>query len=301
MLSNVKLTVLSENRVINPGLIAEQGLSILVETADQCILFDTGQTDAYIKNADALNIDLKCVQKIVLSHGHYDHAGGLPHIFKITKPIDVLCHPALTNKKYRVFPAGRTDIGVPWEKGRIKSKGAKFIFKTHPLEIAPNILISGEIPRNSVFEYVDETYQQRPLVSYIHDEIHDDMCLIINTIRGLIILLGCSHAGPVNSIMHAMRVARNKKIYAVMGGMHLQHSKEEKITKIVDHLIALNPYYLIPLHCTGLPAINKMIGALGNRVKLLNVGDCFELKDERKRRIKHKMPIRERRLLKHNT
>lgn len=280
MLSDVKLTILAENRVINPNLIAEQGLSVIVETAENCVLFDTGQTDAFIKNANELNIDLKNVQKIVLSHGHYDHSGGLPYILEITKPIEIICHPALINKKFRVYPAGRIDIGVRWEKGALKSKGAKFVFKTHPLEIMPDIWISGEIPRNSAFEYVDETYQQRPLVSYIHDEIHDDLCLIINTIKGLIILLGCSHAGPINSIMHAMRITKNKQIYAVVGGMHLQHSQHEKINKIVKNLVTLNPEYLVPLHCTGFHAINRMLDAFKDRVKLLNVGDSFELEQE---------------------
>ena len=274
------ITILVDNIARKPGLKSEHGLSMFIEIDGHALLFDTGQSDIILHNAQALDVDLARIESIILSHGHYDHSGGLPYILEITKPIEIICHPALTNKKFRVYPAGRTDIGVRWEKGALKSKGAKFVFKTHPLEIIPDIWISGEIPRNSAFEYVDETYQQRPLVSYIHDEIHDDLCLIINTIKGLIILLGCSHAGPINSIMHAMRITKNKQIYAVVGGMHLQHSQHEKINKIVKNLVTLNPEYLVPLHCTGFHAINRMLDAFKDRVKLLNVGDSFELEQE---------------------
>jgi 7,8-dihydropterin-6-yl-methyl-4-(beta-D-ribofuranosyl)aminobenzene 5'-phosphate synthase len=277
MLKKVKLSILSENRVVNPRLRAEQGFSVYIETENGTVLFDVGQTDALVENAREMNIDLKSVQKIVLSHGHYDHTGGLPFVLKQMNPIDVICHPALSNKKYKIHPAGRTNIGVPWEKRDMISQGARFIYKTHPFEVLPDVWISGEIPRRSSFEYVEETYQQKPSVSYIHDEIHDDQCLVLNTVKGLIILLGCGHAGPINSIKQSMRVTKNKKIYAVVGGMHLQHSPDEKIKKIVKNLCALDPEYVLPLHCTGFNAITRFITVFEQRVKLLNVGDTFEL------------------------
>ena len=264
MLSDVKFTILSENRVINPRLCAEQGLSIFVETANGNILFDTGQTEAFVRNAKELGVDLNSVQKIVLSHGHYDHTGGLPHFLAKTKVREIICHPSVIHKKYKVYPTGGIDIGVPWEKNDLITRGARFDFKTHPHEIMPDIWISGEISRNTAYEKVEETYQQRPCVNYIHDEIHDDMCLIFNTTKGLIILLGCGHAGPINSIKQAMRITGNKQIFAVIGGMHLQHSPDEKIKKIVNNLINLNPARLVPLHCTGLPAINRMLTAIKN-------------------------------------
>ncbi len=277
MLQNVKLTILSENRVVDPNLRAEQGLSVFVETENGNILFDVGQTNALVENAREMDIDLESVQKIVLSHGHYDHTGGLPFVLEIIRSIDVVCHPALTNKKYKIYPAGRTNIGVPWEKRDIISKGAKFIYKTHPFEVIPDVWISGEIPRSSAFEYVEDAYQQKPSVSYLHDEIHDDLCLVLNTSKGLIILLGCGHAGPINSIKQSMRITHNQQIYAIIGGMHLQHSPDEKIKKIVKNLITLDPDYVLPLHCTGFPAITRIITAFPDRVKLLNVGDTFEV------------------------
>jgi 7,8-dihydropterin-6-yl-methyl-4-(beta-D-ribofuranosyl)aminobenzene 5'-phosphate synthase len=275
MLSEAKITILSENRVINPRLMAEQGLCIFVETPHGNLLFDTGQTEAFLRNARELKIDLQTVQKIVLSHGHYDHTGGLPLFLQEYGLTEIICHPAIFNKKYRVYPAGRVDIGVQWERSDLKAMGAKFVLKTHAVQILPDVWISGEIPRHSDYEHIDESYQQRPMVSYIHDEIHDDMCLILNTVKGLFILLGCGHAGPVNSIKQSIRITGNKKIYAVIGGMHLQHSHEGKINQIVKNIRKLDPEYILPLHCTGFPAISRMMQIFKDRVNLLNVGDSF--------------------------
>jgi len=279
MLSEVRLTILVENRTENPKLIAEQGLAIFVETPNGNILFDTGQTDAFIRNAKEININLESLEKIVISHGHYDHTGGLPAFLKEVKPIEIICHPALLNKKFRIYPAGRLDIGTPWEKDEITSAGGEFIFKTHPYEVIPDVWVSGEIPRHAKYEFIDETYQQRVLESYIHDELHDDMCLIINTNKGLIVLLGCGHAGAINSVKHAMRAMDNKHIYAILGGLHLQHCTDEKIEKVVKNLQTLNPDHLIPLHCSGFRAITRMVRLFKDKVHLMNVGDSFELKN----------------------
>ncbi|MEJ2635040.1 MAG: MBL fold metallo-hydrolase, partial [Calditrichia bacterium] len=149
--------------------------------------------------------------------------------------------------------------------------------KTHPKEILPDVWISGEIPRLTEYEYIDETYQERILESYIHDEIHDDMALILKTEKGLIVLLGCSHAGPINTLKHALRVMEENKIFAVIGGMHLQRAPDEKIDKVVQNLICLNPEYIIPLHCSGFRVLNRLFNIFRDRVLLFNVGDSFQI------------------------
>lgn len=277
MISNLSITILAENRVNNPRLLAEQGFSAFIGTENGNLLFDTGQTDAFIKNARELDIDLHSIEKIILSHGHYDHSGGLPYYLKYFKPVEIICHPALTNKKFKVFPETRLDIGIPWEESEMVKAGAKFNFKSHKHEVLKDIFISGEIPRHSKYEDIDEAYQLQAKESFIHDEIHDDMFLAINTEKGLVILLGCGHAGPINSIKHAMRIMNTDKVYAVIGGMHLLHSKADKIKQIVHNLEILNPEFIVPLHCTGFQAINLMFSRFKDRVVLLNVGDVFKL------------------------
>jgi len=277
MIEHLKITILTENRVSHPRLLAEQGLSMFVETEQGNLLFDTGQTDAFLRNAKELKLDLSSINYIILSHGHYDHTGGLPHYLKEFGQVEVLCHPAAVNKKYKIYPGGRLDIGVPWEQGKVSGMGARFTFKTNPCEIMPGIWLSGEIPRNTKYETIDEEYQERVLESYIHDELHDDLALVLNTVKGLVVLLGCGHAGPINTVKQAMRISGNKKLYALIGGMHLAYSREEHIEQIITNLKRIDPKVIVPLHCTGFTAINKMFSTFKNRVKLFAVGDRFEL------------------------
>ncbi len=277
MSSQIKLIILAENRVSHARLLAEQGLSVLIETAQGNLLFDTGQTDAFLRNAKELGKDLSSLKGIVLSHGHYDHTGGLPYYIEAYGKTDIYCHPALSNKKYKVYPGGRLDIGVPWEESKLKFLGANCIYKSHPYEILPGVWLSGEIPRNTSYETIDERYQQRAAESYIHDELHDEQCIALKTEKGLVVLTGCGHAGVINSVKHAMRITGTTELYAVMGGFHLLHTPEERIRMIVHNLERLNPRYIVPLHCTGFNAIHHMYNHFSDRVLLMNVGNVLEV------------------------
>ncbi len=283
MLKEFKLTVLVENRVNNPKLLAEQGLSILIETPDGKILFDTGQTRALLHNAKHLNIDLSDLKYVVLSHGHYDHTGGLKYLLEEFGPLKVVCHPILFNKKYRLINGERVDIGVPWERTDLENLGMECIEKTRPMELLPDVWTSGEIPRLTDYEKIDESYQERILESYIKDELHDDMALILKTEKGLVVLLGCAHSGPINTVKHAMRIMGTDKLYAVMGGMHLHRAPDKKIEKVVHNLVQLQPEYVIPLHCSGFRTINHLFNHFKEHVLLFNVGDSFSMKAELKK------------------
>ena len=277
MLQQVEITILTENRVVNPRLIAEQGLSFYISSPEGKFLFDTGQTGAFLQNAHNLKIDLQQLDAIVLSHGHYDHANGLYYYLKKFGQANVVCHPNIFNKKFRLMNGERMFIGLRWEEDELKRLGASFHFKTNPHHLTENILLSGEIHRITDYEAMEEHYEERVLESYIRDELHDDQALILKTHKGLVVLVGCAHSGVINTIKYAMRLTGIEEVYAVIGGMHLARASQEKIHKVVNALLQVNPRYIVPLHCTGFYAIHHLYRMMGDRVLLMNVGDRLEI------------------------
>lgn len=273
MLKRVEITILAENRVATPLLIAEQGLSFHIASPEGQFLFDTGSRDAFIHNAEQLKIDLRQVEKIVFSHGHRDHTGGLYYYLQKFGSATVICHYNIFNRKFRMTPGGRLEVGIPQEEKELIRMGGHFVYKTHPYHISESILTTGEIPRVTKYEKPAELHQELVLESYITDEVKDDMALAIKTVRGLIVLLGDSHSGPVNSVKQAMIVSGEQKVHAIMGGMKLVDAPMEKIEKIARGLKQINPEYLVPLHSTGFRAISHFYRIFKERLLLFNTGD----------------------------
>ncbi|MCK5075200.1 MAG: MBL fold metallo-hydrolase [Calditrichia bacterium] len=274
-MAKLKLTIISENRVDNPLLIAEQGLSIYIETDKHNILFDTGQESAICHNSAHLGLDLKNVDYIVLSHGHYDHGDGLLQYMKKYNDANVIAHSSVFNKKYSIINEDKKYIGLAYTQKEMEEMGAHFIFKSQPYEIVPNVIFSGEITLITEYEKIEDKYVERILESDIHDELHDEAALYIKTDKGLVILMGCGHKGPINTIKHGMRKTNVHKVHAILGGMHLKNSPDEKIDKIITALKEIKFDYIFPLHCTGFNAISKLRYEFGKKVGLLNVGDTF--------------------------
>lgn len=279
MLDQLEITVLAENRVTNPKLYAEQGLSFHIASTEGNFLFDTGHHDAFIRNADQLEIDLTQVDKILFSHGHYDHTGGVYFYLQTFGDATIICHYNIFNRKFRVFEGGRLEVGIPYEESELKKMGGKFVYKTQPFNLSENILSTGEVPRITDYETPDEVHQELVLESYITDVLNDDMGMVLKTSKGLIVLLGDSHSGPVNTVKYAMRLTGIQRVYAIIGGMGLIHASMEKIKKIGRGLKQINPQYLIPLHSTGFQAINYLYDIFKERLLLFNTGDRLDLKD----------------------
>lgn len=191
----MKITVLIENsvnKIFPMGLLGEHGLSLLVEYKKQKILFDTGQTGKVIENAIRLGIELKNISAIVLSHGHYDHTGGLKRILEfVQKPIHIYAHPEILSLHYTLYPVERY-IGIPFIKEELESLGANFVWTKNYLEIFPGVLVSGEIPRITSFEKTDRRLVLKTKNKKIPDPVLDDLSLFIKTKKGLVIILGCA-------------------------------------------------------------------------------------------------------------
>ena len=152
----IRLTTLSENTAGKPGFSAEWGLSILVETDDHTILFDTGAGDVALRNADRLGIRIPSGTPIVLSHAHADHTGGLRTTLMLTGEVEIIAHPDVWADKYTKRRGGiERGIGVPFSREELEALGAHFNLVREPVHITENILITGEIPMVTGYEEID--------------------------------------------------------------------------------------------------------------------------------------------------
>jgi len=251
----LRITTLSENTA-GRDFLGEWGLSILLETENEAILFDTGKSISTVYNADILHIDLARISKIVLSHGHYDHTGGLRDVLRRNgKEVEVIAHPDIWQAKY----ARRKDepdryIGIPFQRSELESLGAHFKLTKNPLEIAFNIMTTGEVPMVTDFEQVDEGLFVRDDSGWQPDKVMDDQALVIKTGAGLVVILGCAHRGMINTLYQARKLTGVEKIHTVIGGSHLMGVSEERLWQTIDALRSLDIQRLGLCHCTDLPA-----------------------------------------------
>jgi 7,8-dihydropterin-6-yl-methyl-4-(beta-D-ribofuranosyl)aminobenzene 5'-phosphate synthase len=275
----VRITTLSENTAGRGNLLAEWGLSILVETEKTSILLDTGNSISAAHNADAMGVDLNKIDRIVLSHGHYDHTGGLrPLLQKVRTKIEVVAHPDIWQAKY-ARRKGEPDryIGIPFQRNELESLGAAFNLTAEPVRINDSITTTGEIPMITSFERVDDGLFVREDTGWQQDKLFDDQALIVNMESGLVVILGCAHRGIINTLYHARQLTGRETIYAVLGGSHLINTSEERLRQTIDALRGLRVQRLGLCHCTDLPVASILAQEFGESFFFNRAGTVIEL------------------------
>ena len=275
----LRITTLSENTANMGEFLAEWGLSILIETDEVNILLDTGSTISVCHNANTLGIDLNKVDKIVLSHGHYDHTGGLRQVLgRMKKEVEIIAHPDIWTAKYS-RRKGKADryIGIPFQREELESLGARFNLTTKPAEITDNIMTTGEVPMTTDYEEIDSHLWVKEADAWEPDRLADDLAIIINTKLGLVVVLGCAHRGLINTLYHAQRLTGRKEIHTVLGGSHLIDTPEERIWLTVAALKELGIQRLGLCHCTSLPAVTLLAREFGDKFLFNNTGTVLEL------------------------
>jgi 7,8-dihydropterin-6-yl-methyl-4-(beta-D-ribofuranosyl)aminobenzene 5'-phosphate synthase len=259
--SEIKITTICENSVFFPvrGVLGEHGLAMLLEIRGKKILFDTGAGLTLLPNARALNIDLTRIDAVVLSHGHYDHCGGLKDLLQLTGPAPVYAHPAIFQDKYDIRKGKEPrQIGLPWTREYLEDLGAQFFLGRTPREIIEGVILTGEIPRVESQEKEKSgelnLCYKKPDGSFAEDPFDDDQAIIIESSAGTIVLLGCAHAGLINTLRYASDLTGKSQIYAFLGGTHLVNTSIDRLNYTVNALNTLQLQKLAPCHCTGLKA-----------------------------------------------
>ena len=258
----MKISVLTDN---HPGsrTPAEHGLSYFIEYDGKILLFDTGQSDMFLKNAEAMKISMTNIDMVILSHGHFDHGDGLWNL----SGGRLLCHPGCFIKRYR--KSDHSYIGLKNSKEELAGR-FDLVTASEPYKISEKIFFLGEIPRLTNFE--------SHTTSFVYEDnspdfVPDDSAIALLLHEGLFIVTGCGHAGIVNTLEHAKKITGIDKVHGIMGGFHLKANNDQTM-ETIRYIKENKLKHVFPSHCTDLPALSAFYDAFG--IKQVKSGDIYD-------------------------
>ncbi len=272
-----RITVLAENGVQRQDVLAEHGLAYWIEMHGRHVLFDTGQGRVLCPNAEALGVPLERTEAIVLSHGHYDHAGGVEAVLRAAPGAFVYVHPAAFQQKY-VCPDDRPsrDVGMPEPvRSAIRGRAAQLVETDRPTEVCDGLFVTGEVPRGTEYEDTGGPFCSDPEGRHA-DPLLDDQAMFFSARQGTVVLLGCAHAGIVNTLQYIQQLTDDRPIHAVMGGMHLAAASRQRMDQTISGLRQFNVEHLGPAHCTGAAATAALWNAFPERCVPCGAGTRME-------------------------
>jgi len=276
-----RITIICENTVTIKGGLGEHGFAAYVETERGNYLFDTGRGEALIPNLWKFDKDPLAIQKIILSHGHYDHTGGLASILELLGGVDILAHPDIFSIRYRISQAEgkevRRYVGLKFQRAYLESLGGRFILEKNFREVTREIFLTGEVPRRTSFEKGEGKLFAESQGKLIPDPFLDDQALVIESEKGLVLLLGCAHSGMINILEQSIEKTGKDRVYAIIGGTHLEFAGPQQVEETITALKKFKVERIGVSHCTGLKAASRLYAEFGERFFFGQVGEALEV------------------------
>ncbi|MGY5873074.1 MAG: MBL fold metallo-hydrolase [Candidatus Thorarchaeota archaeon] len=289
-IDDLHIRILVDGNVNTWKVLGEAGFAALVDVfyddmSSTRLLFDTGSsTPALVHNLKEMELDISTIDMIILSHGHWDHVGGLKEILRLTGKKPVLYHPhAVAPKIFTPDDGKERDVGTKnyFSVDELKSS-AEIIETTEPYLINDGIWTTGEVPRTNDFEKLTGNLTKIHTIKdgkKTPDELEDDLSLIFQLKDGsVVILAGCCHSGIVNTMNHASTITASSSVVAIAGGLHLHDASKERLTKTIEYLEGFPLATLAPCHCTGLRGQAALMYAFEDIFKDIGVGSTLKFK-----------------------
>ncbi|VBB09624.1 metallo-beta-lactamase [Lucifera butyrica] len=266
----MKCTVVVDNSVpisTRRPFRGEHGFSLLIEVASAKILLDTGQSEIVLHNLKLLGVQPNDLDAIALSHGHYDHTGGLAFLLQHRhKPIPVYAHPDIFQNHHSVNEGKRRYIGIPHTQEELSELGAQWNLTAAPREIVPGLMFSGQIPRRTDYETGDAKLVIAAEAGCdCQDPILDDAALYYSCRDGLAVIGGCAHSGLVNTVEYGLKLTANTQLAGWIGGTHLGPAPKPQQAKTLCRLAEYAPRLVAASHCTGFAMMAELQRRFGER------------------------------------
>ncbi len=261
---SVQVTTLVENtQGEHLALINEHGISFYIEKDGRKLLFDTGQSDAFLYNADQMKIDLTDLEYVILSHGHYDHSGGLIHLMEMTSSFNLIMGKGFFNEKFGYRNNSYEYLGNNFDEDFLTDNDIDYRFVEDDLtELIPGVYVITNFPRKHKNEVINPRFKILKDGKFEQDLFKDEVLVTIDTPKGLVVILGCSHPGMRN-MLDAVKSLLNKPIYAVLGGTHLVEAQGEMFDMSIDYLNNAEIEVVGVSHCTGQQAMETLSASNG--------------------------------------
>ena len=279
----MKVEILSENRTNHPECLAEHGLSVYIEIGDIKILFDLGASDLYQQNAKRMKVDLEKVDTVVISHGHYDHTGGIPSFCELNKKAKIYIHEKAFVTTYGM-ENGKLDeepCSIHWTKQQHEQVRDRLILTKGVTWLTEDIVVSGTIPKIEDSIPTETFYLKNEDGSLTIDSMEHEQFLAIRVpdrkgnSRGFFLFSGCSHNGVIPCLRYAKALFPGERVLGILAGMHLYNANSETSNMILGQVAAEDMSYILPVHCTGILAICDLRQLMGERCIPAGAGDKY--------------------------